>query len=316
MFAKWFDSIRLSSLFAALLVAAAVAGVLVGLARLPLPQFHIAEYQWVATDLAFQITAIFSIVLSAWMLAGGLNAADFLTKKNYQAIPIFTFLFTPFALVSASLNLVLALPLLVLIFIKLPCIHDPSRLPFVLFDVGTLIGVSSILIPQTIIFLLISWFAIFSFGTIYFRAFLMPLVGIFAVWFLTASLLIFSGISVAEFYLSIFSKIEFGILFSIAENESWKWIPLAALSLLSLLFALGGFARTSVLERRTFTYATLSFLILLSIGIFSSGASNVWAWLCLPLTIFLLKSLENLKKHWQRDLVYLFLMIHVAVFLV
>lgn len=215
-----------------------------------------------------------------------------------------------------SLELIFALPIIMLAFQKLfkvGTVADPRPL---LFDIGVIAGFSSLFFVEAIVLLAFCWLAVLVFRTFNLKTILIPIVGLFAAY------------TVCFFVSFIWEAFDFlAIIKNQYQQIEWSFVDydfgvllnlsgLLFLGLVSMLSVLKSIVKTTVLKRQVITLCIG--LILLSIVLASSqkSAVHLLAFMIFPLTIILCDFLLNLKKWWQQDLIYLVLILNLVLVLI
>ena len=75
------------------------------------------------------------------------------------------------------------------------------------------------------------------------------------------------------------------------------------------------YGKANVLKRQIFTFLSLFFVLFLLGGAFLNEYTTLWMWVHWPLAIFLVNLIHYLRKAWMKDLVYVFLILYVLLFL-
>lgn len=313
MLAKLFNNISVPSLARAMGFSLLV---LLALALLS-PQhsfyFHFAGHTWAIGRIWYQAIQVVVILTSAWWFNSSINVLGFL-KNDYQLIPVFTLIITAIFFVNDSLELLLIMPLVILLMLRLLSISQSVVDSYALFDVGSIIALTTLLVPETILFLPVCWLAVWAFGRLYFRALLMPLVGMVAVWFVAyAVVLWFVPVSPSTLVVGILSQVEIGLQPSGYSETWWRFLPLLAVAVPALIEMMRAYGKASVYKRQCFSFLFYFFLLFLVAGSFVPGHGHIWLWLALPLSVFVVNLLHYAKKNWLKDVVYALLALNLLL---
>ncbi len=313
MLAKLFNNISVASLVRA--VAFSIF-ILVGMALLSPHEtyfFRFSIYHFSVNPLVFQMVLALIVLLCAWWLNSSINSLGFL-KNDYQLLPVFTLLVTSISFISNSLELILILPLGLLLVLRLLSISHTAADSYALFDVGTIIGVMFLLVPETLLFLPVSWIAIWSFGRVYFRALLMPVVGMAAIWFMGYTVVFWlTSVSAGDLLSGIFSQIEVGFHPDGYSKTWWRFIPLVIVTAAAIVEMFQVYGKASVYKRQCFTFLLYFFLLFLIIGAFIPFHSRIWIWLSIPLAVLIVNLIHYLRKQWMKDIIYVLLIINLLL---
>lgn len=306
MLSKLFEDISLASLVRAWVFSLGLAAMLLLLPGVG-PS---AELSWPYSTWWYWTLLIVAGVVGAWWLNASFLALGFV-KRDYQLIPLLSLLLWPCLMAFPDWELLLCWPLGILVILRLLSLSVAPDYSYVLFDAGNLIGLMSIFVPESLILLPVCWLAMLSFGQLFLRGLLMPVVGILAVWFMAFALFFAWGEqSFVSFMLEGFSTIE---LFwrPQAMAEYWRFIPLLVLLLPALLEITQVYAKADVQKRQTFVFFLLAALVFFLGGGFLADPQRVWLWLNIPLGLFVLNLVHYLRKPWWRDISYLLLLLYV-----
>lgn len=307
MLAKLFDNISIPSLARALLFAVLVS-VLSILWISPSPEdLRIVLFQFDVSPVLFKVLLVTVIVAVAFGLNSGVNAVGFL-KQDYQLLPVFVLLtLAMFIAGPGSVELLLALPLgavLVYRLLMLVGTIDPS---YILFDSGVLIGLMTMLVPESAFLFIVIWLATFNFGHAGLRTFIMPVIGLSGVYFMISTLLYWlTDISGPEYLLGRFREVDMGFHFDDTRNV-WVYIPLLAAVVPALLETAQVYGKANVKKRQVFTFFMVFSLVMVVAGTFVKQSSNLWIWLSIPLSALVVNLIHYRQKKWQKDVFYVLL---------
>ncbi|MDZ7845474.1 MAG: DUF6427 family protein [Owenweeksia sp.] len=191
-----------------------------------------------------------------------------------------------------------------------------KRYGYVLFDVGCLIAIMMLIRPEALIFLLIGWLGVLSFGRLFFRALLMPLVGLVAIWFMLFSISFGLGdAGMVEQVALSFTEVPLNL--AVGQGLVFKgWghlVPLAVVLLPALFHLPRVFNRANVLKRQVYTFLIFTALVLLVTGSLVENYRALWIWLLIPLAVFLVNFIQDQQKKWRKDVIYLLLLLYLGL---
>ena len=215
-----------------------------------------------------------------------------------------------------SIELILALPFILLAFQKLFKIGNLADPRPLLFDIGVIAGFVSLFFVEAIVLIAFCWLAILVFRTFNVKTILIPVVGLFAAYTLAFFVsFIWDGFEFLNILKHQYQKIEWGFIdydFGVLLNL----LGLLFLGLVSMINVLKSIVKATVFKRQVITLCIG--LILLSILLASSQKSsvNLLAFMIFPLSILLYDFLLSLKKWWQKDLIYLVLIFNLVLVLI
>lgn len=256
----------------------------------------------------------FVLFISGWWLNSSINRLGFL-KNDYQFWPVFTLLSLPLFFFTTALEYVLVIPFGILLLLRLLSISKKTESAYALFDAGTLTGIMTVLIPESILFILIAWVAVLSFGRIHFRAFLMPLVGLLAVWFVIFTVMFWlADQEVADMVPALLAAVKIGVSPRISDPNWWKSLPMILAAIPAFFEMLQVYGKANNFKRQTFTFLLMFFLLFLVAGVFVKEHSRLWMWLGIPLSVFIVNLIHYLRKAWFKDIIYGLLILALVLF--
>lgn len=308
MLAKLFNNISIPSLARALAFLVTICVVSVIFYTAPPSTLHLGFPDIALTPFWFFTLLLIFIPGLALAFNTGINQLGFL-KNDYQVIPIFGLILLPVFLLNGNVALLLSMPFIILLMLRLMWLVKSIDPSYILFDAGVLIGLSALLVPELLFFMLIAWLATINFGHFNIRTFLMPIIGLSAIYFFLFTLLYWIfDINGLEYLLKSIGNIVPGFHFSDI-RKVWVYIPLAISALPALLETTQVYGKANVQKRQIFTFLSLSFLLLLLGGVFIEISSTLWIWTALPISAFVVNLIHYRRKAWQRDIYYLLLLI-------
>ena len=313
MLAKLFNNISIPSLARAVIFAVLVSVLSVIWLASTQEELVIGLFD-VDVSLAMYKGLLPVIVLAvAFGLNSGINYVGFL-KQDYQFLPVFVLLtLGMFMAGSGSIELLLSLPLGTLLFYRLLMLVGAVDPSYILFDSGVLLGLMTMLLPESAFFLLIIWIATFNFGHAGLRTFIMPVLGLAAIYFMISTLLFWlSDIDGPGYLMERFSGLEIGFHFRDIRHV-WVYIPLVLACIPALLETAQVYGKANVKKRQVFTFFLVVSLLLIAAGTFVEESENLWIWLSIPISALIVNLIHYRQKNWQKDIFYLLLLIFVAL---
>lgn len=312
MLAKLFNNISIQSLVRALLFSLLCLGLLLSFGGYHAGHLQILSWEWVVPAQVFAILFIGVNLFTAWWFNSVVNLLGFL-KNDFQLLPVYILVLAPLLAMSHSVELLLILPLGVFLMLRLLNLMQSVDPSYILYDTGVVCALMILLAPGSLIFLLIIWLAALNFGHLNFRTFLMPIIGMTAIYFMLFTILYwifhFDGITylLADFksVIPVFHYDDF--------HKAWVYIPLVIVAIPAFLETAQTYGKASVLKRQVFTFLTLFFLIMAVAGAFVQNGVQIWMWLAVPLSVFVVNRLHYQRKNWQKDISYLLLLIFLAM---
>lgn len=304
MLARLFDSIRLQALIAALFIIVLICifwGLFVGHSE---SQLHLPGLVLQISPLWFKgLFAVVLILMSFWFNAI-LNSGDAF-KTDYHLTILLALQVPAIAFLEAKPELLLALPLIVLSFKRMLDLARSKGSLHILFDIGAISAVASLLYPQALLLIILSWLAAVSFGQIEVKSFLSSLLGLAATYFLIfAGFYFISEIDFISFMLNRLSEIL--ISFDIGKLSLLGiYVPIVISLLLGIPDFLSAVNKAKVLKRQVLIFFALTFLVTLFIGTIINTKTEIFVLIVFPLVVFQANLLRYLKKWWLQDLYYL-----------
>lgn len=307
MLARLFSNISVQSLIRAILFSL----ILAALSALHWSAFNttwqLPHLLWTFHPALLYTILLIGLPLSAWFFNAATNALGFL-KNDYQFIAIFSLLWLSFFLLAPSFRQIILMPLGIWLIIRLLSLVqkvDPSQ---VLFDTGVICGIMTLIAPSSLFFLLVIWIATLNYGHMRFRTFLMPVVGMLALWFMIFSVLyFFSSTSFTEIIKLRFDELinEMGII----HFTQWHVLLPASVSVIFALFETTQvYGKASVLKRQTYTFLTLFLILSILLAIITRTGYLILSWTAIPLGCFLVNLVHYSRKRWQKEMVYVLLL--------
>ncbi len=305
MLANLFKDISIASLGRA--VGFTILSLLVAIFFLrPLsPTMSFLQLQWQVAPALYFSLMVLVVVGSGWWLNQSINAISFL-KNDFQLLPIFGLVFTAVVTQDPRVEYLLLLPVGVFLLLRLLSLTRGAPHTYVLFDAGVITGLMALFVPESLVFVVIAWLAILNFGAVYFRAFLMPVMGVCAVWFMLFSYFYLAhGYGLAYQWEVVFGELEMQLDLNEWGEQSWRYLPLLALMLPAFYQTLQVYSKANVLKKQAFSFMLLMLLILFAAGLLIEDNLRLYLWLTIPVSVLLSNLIHYSRKWWQKDLVYL-----------
>ncbi len=306
MLAKLFNNISIQSLIRALFLSVVVLALCWWISNPFVGPFDILSWQWVMGGVLQKLILSAILLFVALFLNSRTNSLGFL-KNDYQLIPVMMLMLSPLFFELQSLELALAFCLGIFLLTRLLELVQTVDPSYILFDSGVLLALMVILVPESLFFILLIWIATLNFGHLTVRTFMMPLMGISAMYFMLFTLLhwIFDVNALGTLISEVGSLRPH---FEVADfSQWWVYLPLAILVPPAFLETVQVYGKASVRKRQIFTFLMLVMLIALVVGLLVPHPANAWIWLLLPLAVFVVNLIHYLRKSWHKDLVYLML---------
>ncbi len=314
MLAKLFDDISIASLFRSLGLAILLLGLVFYVNDPQSAELHILNNTW---DLPAYLVLVLAIPLLSFAVLwfNSKLIAIPLFKSDYQPAIMTALLIIPVLVTQASINLILLLPLVAIFLTKLFSLAETPDISYLLFDCGSLIGLMLFLEPLTLSFLFLVWLALINYGRFSLKETLMPVVGFFAVWFLASSIIYWSlGMKELKLIYQGLLDFSFGMVPSWRDNI-WRVIPVALIFIPAIIQLLNVYAKAKVLQRQSLGLLMLFFVVTLIIGALFYDPAGIWIWMGFPMAALLVNLVHGLKRSWMKDLVYIFLLSYLALFI-
>lgn len=256
------------------------------------------------------ISSVVAIIYSTNVNSLGILPAAF------QKSVLFGFSFLLVVQFQLTLEILFALPLIMLAFrkiFKVGMLPDPRHL---LFDVGVIAGILSLFYVEAIVLISFCWMASLIFRSFNVKTIIIPVIGLFAAY------------TIAFFLSFVWSEFDF---FEIIKNQyiqiQWDFTEfdfqlilnlsgLLLLGLISLVNVLKSIVKATVFKRQVMSLCLGLILLTLVFTLSQKSAGHLLVFMIFPLGIVLYDLLLSLKKWWQKDLIYLILILNlVLVFL-
>ena len=187
-----------------------------------------------------------------------------------------------------------------------------------LFNVGVLIGVSGLLMPQILWFMPLIWIGMYQFYSLTFRSFMASLIGVFIIyWFVLAWCVWTHDFSM---FTSLYSSLVDISFFSIFLSFRYYHVGFVLLSILLLVTLF--YIKMDAINNRVRVRQMLSFLLNLSFGsfvlicIYGGDTDSFLAIFYLPASILLAYYFENIHNRFKFLLYYFVLIISVFSFII
>ena len=176
-----------------------------------------------------------------------------------------------------------------------------------MFNVGVLIGVSGLFIPQTLWFVPLAWIGMYQFQSLSYRSFMASLIGVLVIyWFVLAWCVWTNDFFMFTTLFAELTDFQFFTLFA-----SLRYDHIGFIMLLILFFIAFFNIKMDAINNRVRVRQMLSFLLFMSIwslGLISIYGGNTDAFIALlylPLSVILAYLFENMR-HRLRFMIYYF----------
>ncbi len=309
MLARLFNNLSVQSLAASLIVSFLLIGVGVFFNDFHYTTMKLPGFTIQVAPVIFQYSSLILIpVFSAWFNSVLISNGHL--KGSHYLVPILSVCIYLFAAYSNQPAMLLATPLIIVIFQHFfAMIKATAGVLHILFNISFLAGLLSFYFPPALIFILLCWAAALLFGHFNLRTFLVPVIGLFAFYFLVFSL---------YFFFTPFSFIEeFWNLLSLYSwrGFDWDWNSLWPFGflLLVMLMAIAEYAKAlnyAKIQKRQFLNFNMVLIVLgCLLAIIWKGP---WASMIITafgVSVFLSNLVQYVSRWWLKDLVYLSLIL-------
>jgi hypothetical protein len=251
----------------------------------------------------FKGFVIFSIPVISLIFNRLFNAVGVL-KSSYHILVISGIQLLLFFYSSLNLSVLLMLWLVVFLYQKIFNLNNVGDPRPNIFSAGTLIGLSSLVVPESIFMLLLIWTALFVYRMPSIKNFVIPLLGIFSVYFLFFSAFFFlSEFDFVEFLLLHLKSIRFDITTYDLNKPLWL-IPF----LVSLIWAayelVLNISKATVFKRQILTLGLSLITILFLIAPTLENSEMLLMLTVFPISILQANLILRTEKWWVQDLIY------------
>jgi hypothetical protein len=187
-----------------------------------------------------------------------------------------------------------------------------------LFNVGVLIGIAGLFMPQALWFILLVWIGMYQFYSLNFRSFMASLIGVLIIyWFVLAWCVWSHDFSL---FTSLYTSLTDFELFSIFISFRYYHIGFVMVSILLVmtLFRI----KMDAINNRVRVRQMLSFLLNLSVGsfvlicLYGGDADSLLAVFYLPASVLLAYFFENMRNRFKFFLFYFVLALSVFSFII
>ncbi|SMG22933.1 DUF6427 family protein [Sphingobacterium psychroaquaticum] len=260
-------------------------------------------------------TTLALTLLQAFFLNSIINHFNFLGKPNFTVALLYmtlVSLFPPFLVLS---------PPLICNFItiwmlgKLFNIYKLSDVKGLMFDLGLIVAIGSLIYFPFIVMMLLLWISLVIFRPFNWREWITPLLGFITIYFLLGVIYLWID-RIAEFYL-IFKPLGYFFPTELGLNL-YDYLVTAPIfvALLFFLYVLKDHFFKSVVHLRK-SFQLLFFMILLTIGSFylnSHITINHFLLCAPPVAIYLAFYFTNSKSKWVYEVLYLIIILTIIYF--
>lgn len=268
-------------------------------------------------SLLAEVNVAISLVLmfiQALLINRVVNAYSIIGKPTFlPALLFITFssLFPQFAILSPML---LCNFLLIWIIYRLLSIYQSNGVRFIMFDVGMIIGVGTLIYLPFVTILPIVWISLIIFRPFVWREWLLGIVGFITV-FLTLALYYFWNDSLSQFYKTWLPlSMNLNANLNIDIYDYWVLLPVIIILLLAIFQLQQNFFRKSIQIRKAFQIFFFLFLLTLISFYIETSFSIYNLLLCVPsASIFAAYFFLNEKRSWLFEWLYLMLVGFIIV---
>jgi hypothetical protein len=276
-------------------------------------QFSIAHIPFNLSSLGMAL-GVFMFFIFILVLYDFLFQKYRLTLANHYAIFVLIVLIGVFPEVLHVSNITISNVLIILSFRKLLSLRKKDNLLSKLFDSGFLIGISYLVYPNSIIFLILIYLGYFVYLKIIDKRLLIPLIGFVTPLFLTFTYLLFFD-KIGQF--KTLTEFNFNITFT--WFNQWHFsIPFMILGfvLLILIFKYASVNVFSDLEEERNYKLVIAQLLIGTLLLVLNGTEikDSIILIFFPAAILVGNSLKSIKREWLQELL-LYLLLFLALFL-
>jgi len=254
-------------------------------------------------------------LLQAFFLNSIINHFNFMSRPNFMVALMYmtlVSLFAPFLVLS---------PPLICNFIaiwmlgKLFSIYKLSDVRSLMFDLGLIVAIGSLIYFPFIVMMLLLWISLVIFRPFNWREWITPLLGFITIYFLLGVIYFWTD-RLHEYY-EIFEPLGYSFPTELSLNV-YDFLVTApiAVALLFFLFVLKDHFFKSVVHLRK-SFQLLFFMMLLTVGSFylnSHITINHFLLCAPPLAIYLAFYFSNSKSKWVYEILYLVIILTILYF--
>lgn len=257
---------------------------------------------------------VFTISIVALIFASNVNFLGIFPAAFQQSM-LFGFSFLLISQFQVSLNLLLALPLILLAFrkiFKIGMLDDPRHL---LFDIGLISGIISLFYIQSVILICFCWTASLIYRSFNIKTIIIPVIGLFAAY---TSAFFLSYLWPEFEFLTIlknqYSQLKWGFA-SHSGEIGVKLLGLLLLGFVAMLNTLKNIGKATVFKRQVLSLCIALPLIGILWAASQESSDQLLVFMIFPIGIILYDFILSLKKWWQQDLIYLILILNLVLVL-
>ena len=266
-------------------------------------------WEWLTNRLFVYVTGLLLVVLIAFIL-NRINDIEMLIRERTRLVFMFFVL-----LISTNAGILPFSEKTIILLCFVFMIHEifnTYQLPEAtgkLFNVGVLIGLTGLFMPQALWYIPLVWIGMYQFYSLSLRSFLASLIGILIIyWFVLAWCVWTHDFSM---FVSFFSSLMDFELFFIF--RSFRYDHISFVMIVILLFLSFFYIKMDAINNRVRVRQMLSFLINMSIGslvlifLYGRDIDSFLAIFYLPVSVLLAYFFENMRYRFKFFLYYLVL---------
>lgn len=304
MLTRLFDSIRLQSLIAALFIMVLLSGSIVLVVEHHYTTLYLPGLEVAISPFLFKIFLVLVMPACALWFNALLNRIGAF-ELDYHPSVLWAAQVPVIAFLSSRPSLLIAMPLIMLAFQRILTLADKKSSLNVLFDIGNIAALASIIYPQAIMLVLFSWLAALVFGQIELRSFIASILGLFAIYFMLFSIFYFlTDVDFIEFMGSRFGE----LIISFEKVELLLlgvYVPIVIAVLLAIPDFLAVLNKAKVLKRQSMLFFAMTLVLSLLIGVAINTKAEIFVLAAPPIIVLEANLLRSLKRWWLKDLFYL-----------
>lgn len=277
-------------------------------------RLHIAGGEFVFGTILIKVLFVLICTSVAIIYATNVNSLGIL-PGSFQKSILFGMAFLLIVQFQINIKLLIALPLILLSFrkiFKVGILPDPRHL---LFDIGVIAGILSLFYVEAIVLIPFCWMASLIFRSFNVKTIIIPAIGLFAAYTLAFFVsFIWPEFQFIQILKNQYSQIAWGFFkfdFQLILNLS----GLLLLGLISMLNVLKSIGKATVFKRQVLSLCIGLILLTLIFAFSQKSSENLLVFMIFPLGILLYDFLLSLNKWWQKDLIYMVLMLNLVMVL-
>lgn len=307
MLTRLFSNISLQSALASVLAIALLAVIGVYIADIQEFNLNFGFFSFLIKPILVQVLYVLIVAFSSIAFASIINSLGIMPGA-YQITVLFGIQLLIFTVGTIQMEIILAIPLLVLAFhklFKIGIVPDPRS---ELFDIGVITGIISLFLIEGLALIFICWAACLVFRALNVKTLLVPIIGVFALYSILFVVgFFFTEENFSEFMVGRYKEISLNVI---------QYDLRVLLSLLGvILVSLAGIAevirnlgKAVVFKRQIMSVSIGVLIIIIGLSLIQTQAENILFMAVFPISILQYNLLLNLNKWWQKDLVYLVLL--------